>query len=430
MKRFANYQDVSEFLLNRLPMFSRQGPAALKPSLDNINQLLQSLGNPHLDYKVIHVAGTNGKGTVSHLLAGILQSQGFKVGLHTSPHYRDLRERMKVNGQMPPKDFVVEFTNEWYNLIEQIQPSFFEITVAMSFAYFSAIQVDYAVVEVGLGGRLDSTNVVNPLLSVITNISLDHTDLLGNTLQEIAAEKAGIIKPDKAVLIGERQIETTPVFEKIANGKNAPLYYADQICRVSVIDGDFLKTVFQVEIPRHKWKLEIDISGPFQELNLRTAFACVSVLEKSGIKWNVFQIKAFLKDFSKRISYMGRWQVLQSHPLILADSAHNAGGMLYILARLNEFPADKLHIILGFASDKKREEIFKQLPQKARFYFTQAAIPRALDAHILKKEAEAYGLLGNAYSSVAQAFDAAKSNSLIDEVIFIGGSIFVVAEIV
>ena len=430
MKKFETYEEVCDFLMLKLPMFTRQGPAALKPSLKKKKKLLESMGNPHQKYKIVHVAGTNGKGSVSHLLAGMLASQGYKVGLHTSPHYKDMRERMKVNGKLPEKDFVINFTNQWLPLIESLQPSFFEITVAMSFEYFAREQVDFAVIEVGLGGRLDSTNVVDPLLSVITNISLDHTELLGNTLEAIAGEKAGIIKKGKPVLIGERQEETTPVFNNIAIEHSSPLTYAEDICEIIIHFQDFQKTMFSVRIPGHQWKMEIDISGPFQDKNLRTAFAGLSLLEQEGMKWNLSKLKKYLKSFRSNVYYLGRWQVLDQCPMVLVDSAHNEGGMAYILAALKNHHQGRLHMVIGFAADKKREVIFNALPKNATYYFSKANIPRALDPQKLKEEAAEYNLYGNAYASVIEAYSAARQAAEDDDIIFVGGSIFVVAELV
>lgn len=430
MKRFAHYQAAVDYLLLHLPMFTRIGAAALKPSLDNIERLLQHLGNPHLQYKIIHVAGTNGKGTVSHLIAAMLQSQGLKVGLHTSPHYNDLGERMKVDGRLPDQNFILDFMNEHIQFIESLNPSFFEITVAMSFEYFAKEKVDYAVIEVGLGGRLDSTNVVKPLLSIITNISLDHTDLLGNTTAEIAVEKAGIIKNNTLVLIGERQIETTPVFTQIAVEKDAEIYFADELVVIKIRFQDLEHTDFEVDLPNHHWKISIDISGPFQENNFKTAFAALHLLEKNGFKWDVAKLKSFLKSFRKNVHYLGRWHVIHHHPLILVDSAHNAGGMAYILESIKNLTLNQLHIVIGFAADKKRAEIYQGLPKNAQYYFTKASIPRALDPEILMNEAMLFGLSGSAYYSVNEALDAAKLAASIDDLIFVGGSIFVVAEVV
>lgn len=430
MKQFETYEEVCDFLMLKLPMFTRQGPAALKPSLENIERLLAAMGNPHQKYKIVHVAGTNGKGSVSHLLAGMLASQGYKVGLHTSPHYKDLRERMKVNGQLPEKDFVINFTNQWLTLIESIQPSFFEITVAMSFEYFAREKTDFAVIEVGLGGRLDSTNVVDPLLSVITNISLDHTELLGNTIEAIAAEKAGIIKAGKPILIGERQEKTTSVFYNIAEQRRSPLTYAEDICEINIHHQDFENTMFTVRMPGHQWKMEIDISGPFQDKNLRTAFAGLWLLEQQGIKWNLSKLKAYLKSFRSNVYYLGRWQVLNQRPMVLVDSAHNEGGMAYILAALKNHHQGRLHMVIGFVADKKRASILNALPKNASYYFTKANIPRALDPQKLKEEATEYHLRGNAYASVADAYTAARQAAKDTDLIFVGGSIFVVAEIV
>lgn len=427
--KFRKFSEAETYLLQQLPMFSRVGAAALKPSLENIQALCRAIGDPQSNYKIIHVAGTNGKGTVSHLIAGILMSQGFKVGLHTSPHYKDLRERLKVNGKLPPKSFILSFLNKHKEIIDRIKPSFFEMTVAMSFAYFAKEEVDFAVVEVGLGGRLDSTNIVVPILSVITNISLDHTDLLGHTIPEIAAEKAGIIKPNVPVLIGERQEETSPVFESIALQKNALLSYAENIVSLKLEHSDLNSMSFKVTIDNNIEIFQIDISGPFQEKNISTAFAAMYLLEKQGIDINLQKVRLFFKDFRSKTKYIGRWQVIENQPLILVDSAHNIGGMHYILDQLHQMGLRQLHMVMGFVADKDREKILSSMPKNAHYYFAKANIPRGLDANVLAAEAQVIGLKGQAYSSVKEALEYAKVSASTTDLIFVGGSIFVVAEV-
>ncbi|HPN72076.1 MAG TPA: Mur ligase family protein, partial [Saprospiraceae bacterium] len=399
-RSFRNYSEVESFLLEQLPMFSRVGAAALKPSLANIENLCSAIGNPQNQYKIIHVAGTNGKGTVSHLVAGMLQSQGYTVGLHTSPHYKDLRERMKINGSLSSKRFVIDFMNENITLIEEIKPSFFEITVAMSFAHFAAKKVDFAVIEVGLGGRLDSTNIVQPILSIITNISLDHTDLLGNTIEAIAAEKAGIIKPGVPVLIGEQQTETDPVFNKIAAVNSSKMFYASDLVQMEVIENSLYGMQFRSKGVFENELFQIDISGPFQKHNLTTAFAAISLLQSHQILFDVAQLKAFLASFSKKVKYIGRWQIIGKNPLVLVDSAHNEGGMNYVLDQLALLGSGQLHFVIGFVSDKDRSKILPFLPKNAHYYFTKASIPRALDPFILKEEAFSYDLKGEVFMTV------------------------------
>ncbi len=428
-RKFRSYIAVETFLLEQLPMFSRVGAAALKPSLANIQNLCAAISNPQNQFKIIHVAGTNGKGTVSHLIAGMLQSQGYKVGLHTSPHYRDLRERMKINGSLPSKRFVVDFMNKNINLIEEIKPSFFEITVAMSFAYFAAQKVDFAVIEVGLGGRLDSTNIVDPILSIITNISLDHTDLLGNTIEAIAAEKAGIIKTGIPVLIGEKQVETDSVFQKIALEKQSPLHYASNLIEVEVQQTSLYGMQFKTKHVFENEIFQIDISGPFQKHNLTTACAAISLLQSQEIPFDIGKLKDFLVSFSKKVKYIGRWQIIGKNPLVLVDSAHNEGGMNYILKQLSLLGSGQLHFVIGFVSDKDRSKILPFLPQNAQYYFTKAAIPRALDPVILKEEALHYGLKGEVFLTVKEALKQAKDDAKKEDVVFVGGSIFIVAEV-
>ena len=430
ISKFRSFKEVETFLLMQLPMFSRVGAAALKPSLDNIYKLCALAGNPQKAYKIIHVAGTNGKGTVSHLIAGFLQSQGYKVGLHTSPHYKDLRERMKVNGRLPPKGFIVDFMNNFRSEIIEIQPSFFEITVVMSFSYFYAQNVDFAVVEVGLGGRLDSTNVVDPILSIITNISLDHTELLGGSIQEIAKEKAGIIKYGIPVLIGEQQNETTPIFEEVANKMSAMLTYAEDIMPLKILSSSLTSTNIELELRQKKIALNVDITGPFQFRNFTTAFAACSILIEKGVRFDEYLLASFFQHFRANTKYFGRWQVISKKPMVLVDSAHNEGGMHYVLNQLKMLHLDKLHIVIGFVADKNRKRILADLPKNALYYFAKADIPRGLDANILKNEAREFGLIGEACESVAAALQLAKKRAHENDLIFVGGSIFIVAEVI
>lgn len=413
-------------MFEKLPMFTRTGGAALKANLDNIAQLCTALGNPHLKYKVIHVAGTNGKGTVSHLLAAALQSQGYKVGLHTSPHYKDLRERFKVNGRLSTKSFVTRFVTQHQELIARIQPSFFEITVAMSFQYFAEQNCDYTVIEVGLGGRLDSTNIVRPILSVITNISKDHTEFLGDTYAAIAGEKAGIIKPSVPVVIGEYHEETAPVFIEIAKKNGSEISFAEDQIWIKNIHQTLFSTTFQ---DRNGLAYSIDISGPFQDKNINTAFASINELEKQGIQFERSKLRNTLKNFKSIMKYMGRWQVLQKSPTVLVDSAHNEGGMEYVLNMLNKHNYNQLHIVLGFVKDKDRTKILPMLPITATYYFVKADLPRGLPASDLQIECANFGLIGHAYTSVLEGFQSAKNNAKKEDLVFVGGSIFVVAEV-
>jgi dihydrofolate synthase / folylpolyglutamate synthase len=430
LAKIKTYSQANDYLLSKLPMFSRIGAAALKPNLDNITQLCNQLGNPQNNYKIIHIAGTNGKGTVSHLTAAMLISQGYKVGLHVSPHYRDLRERFKVDGKLAPKRFVIDFINSHSTVIEQIQPSFFEITVAMSFEYFKLCKVDYAVIEVGLGGRLDSTNIVKPILSVITNISYDHTDLLGNTLTQIAGEKAGIIKKEVPVIIGEYQSEVAEVFIAKANELDCQITFAEDVVQVGISEKDNFKTSVKGSIESvANLNFIIDLAGPFQDKNLITSLAILEFLYKKGVVKDIEKLLYKLKHFSITVNYKGRWQVLGKNPLIIADSAHNEAGLTHIIQRLKTMKKNKLHMVIGFVKDKKRVEILPKMPKDANYYFVQAQIPRALSAVDLQLEAKEFQLNGAFYPSVDEGLKAAKSNANKGDLIFVGGSIFVVAEV-
>lgn len=433
MNRPTKYEETLQYLYEQLPMFQRIGPAAFKKDLGNINALLKALGNPQQDFRAIHIAGTNGKGSVTHLLSSVLQAQGYKVGMYVSPHYRDFRERIKVNGALMARKSVVQFVETHRSLIENIRPSFFEITVAMAFDYFREQQVEVAVVEVGLGGRLDSTNVLSPLLSVITNISLDHQQFLGDTLPEIAGEKAGIIKPDTPVVIGETHPETQSVFLKKAENCRSPISFADQLWKVRLIDSDLTHSTFRVFRNGESVfeALQVNLRGDFQRLNLQTTLQAISVLrqtntltiDRNSIIDGFYQLK-------KLTRFIGRWQILGERPTVLADSAHNEGGLRLVLQQLQTLPYRQLHIVMGTVNDKEVEKVLDLFPKKAKYYFAKADVPRGMDARELQKKAIAFGLKGRAYSSVRNALRAAKRNAVPDDLIFIGGSIFVVAEVI
>ncbi len=419
------YQECLDYMFAHLPMYHRVGQVAYKKDLGNIKALCERLGNPQDQLRCIHVAGTNGKGTVSHLLAFALQQQGFKTGLYTSPHYQDFRERIKVDGHYIEKSFVRKFIADHQKAIEEIQPSFFEITVAMAFAYFVWRKTDYAIIEVGLGGRLDSTNIITPLLSVITNISLDHTDMLGNTLEAIAVEKAGIIKRGIEVLIGERQEETTAVFERIAKEKEAPLVYADQVLTV-VPKSD--------EKIRIDWKngksleLQTQLTAPYQLKNIATAFAAMTLLTQK-INLDFEKVRSQMDQFEQKVRYMGRWQVISRNPLVVADSAHNEGGLKYVFEKINSLPHQRLHIVTGMVNDKKTELVLHLYPKTAIYYFAKARIPRGKPAEMLRDEAAKEGLMGKAYTSTKKALAAALKKANREDIILITGSIFTVAEV-
>ena len=412
-------------------MYQRLGSAAYKKDLTNTIKLCESAGNPQNRIKTIHIAGTNGKGTTTHIIAGGLQAQGYKVGVYTSPHYKDFRERIKINGFYIPKSYIIDFLNRYSKDLEEIQPSFFEMTVAMAFLYFADEKVDFAVIETGLGGRLDSTNVINPLLAVITNISFDHQSMLGNTLPAIAGEKAGIIKNNIPVIIGERQKELEQIFINKAKEMSAQIHFATD--HIQIIETGFsqLKKSYTVVYNKHPWieNLSTDLTGPFQERNIITGMYALKLLSEK-ININIDKLKDFFPNLKSKTGYIGRWQVLGSDPMIIADSAHNEGGLKIIMNEIQDLKYKKLHMILGFVNDKELSTVLEFFPKNAIYYFAKANIPRGLDAELLKTESEKYGLLGNSYSSVRKAFAAAKIKAHADDLIFIGGSIFVVAEVI
>lgn len=415
-------------------MFQRIGPAAYKDNLDNTVKLDDFYSNPHRRYKTIHVAGTNGKGSVSHMLAAVLQAAGYKTGLYTSPHLKDFRERVRINGEMISTDEVTEWVEKFHinNEVWNIEPSFFELTVALAFDYFAQKQVDVAVVEVGLGGRLDSTNIITPEVSVITNIGLDHTVLLGDTLEKIAYEKAGIIKAGIPAIIGTTQTETRKVFEEVAALKLAPLFFADKEYSVSYgltdLDGNQLLSV-QKQGAKLFGQLKLDLKGMYQQHNLPAVLKAVELLR--DMDWNISDTHLLygLANTRKMTGLMGRWQVLGYNPLLVCDTAHNAEGMKEVVYQLKQTPFEKLHIILGLVKDKDPEDLLALLPKDAEYYFTMAAIPRAMEEKELARIASDFGLAGSTYSSVSKAFDTARSRAGANDIILVGGSTFVVAEI-
>lgn len=426
------YSETMDYLYSQLPMFQRVGKQAFKKDLTNITTLTAALDNPHQQFKSIHLAGTNGKGSTAFLLAAALQAQGLKVGLYVSPHYKDFRERIRINGELCSKSFVVEFTEKNKSLYEGIQPSFFEITVAMAFSYFAAEDVDIAIIETGLGGRLDSTNIINPLLSVITNIGFDHVEMLGNTLPLIAGEKAGIIKANTPVVIGKKQEETKPVFDTKANEVNSTIHYAADNWSVEEKKDDVDYTYFDIT---HRGELKysncaINIHGSFQAENLRTALAAIEVLENNNllpINWE--SVLQGWKELKSLTNYIGRWQIINTSPLAICDSAHNADGLRNVLAKIETMEYGKLHFVFGMVNDKSPEKVLTLLPKEAEYYFAKANIPRGLDAKTLQQKAAQYGLMGKAYTSVKIAYKQALENATINDLVYVGGSIFVVAEV-
>lgn len=404
-----NYPETLDYLFGQLPMYQRIGNAAYKANLDNTYYLSELLNHPEKRFKSVHIAGTNGKGSTSHMLASIFQEAGYKVGLYTSPHLKDFRERIKINGEMISENEVIDFVKEYKNEFEKIQLSFFEWTVGLAFHYFANQKVDIAIVETGLGGRLDSTNIVTPEVAVITNISMDHTQFLGDTLAKIAAEKAGIIKSTIPVVIGETQPAIKHVFIEKAKQLNAPIQFAD-------------------EYPTQEY--ESDLKGIYQQKNKKTVVATIQILQKLGWKIAANHIKKGLLNVVENTGLMGRWQVLNNQPLTVCDTGHNEAGIKLILAQLSKQQFEKLHVVLGVVNDKDITNILALLPNNAIYYFCQAKIPRALDVHTLAEKATAVGLSGKIFSTVEAAYQAARKNASTDDMIFIGGSTFVVAEVV
>lgn len=429
----STYPATLDFLYNQLPMFSHIGMGAFKKDLTNITALCEALGSPQNKFKSIHVAGTNGKGSVSHSLAAVLQQSGYKTGLYTSPHLKDFRERIRMNGEMVTKDFVTEFIQAHFDLVQKVQPSFFEITVAMAFEWFAIKEADISVIEVGLGGRLDSTNIIQPELSVITNISYDHQQLLGNTLREIAGEKAGIIKPGIPVVIGETQEETQAVFLEKAKTCHAPITFADQEREIKkqAYNGDrlVLEVSDKNENDHRLTTYELDLPGPYQKKNLLTTLSAIQKLKERH--WNITNedvLKA-ISSVKKLTGLRGRWEILGHHPLIIADVAHNMGGITEIMRRVKTLSYKQLHIVTGFVRDKPLDLVLPFFPEDAQYYFSNAPIPRALPSDQLAEIAAGYHLYGKHYDSVPGAFHAAKSNAAEDDLILVCGSVFVVAEV-
>lgn len=428
-----DYEAVLDYLYEKLPYYQRKGPAAYKGSLDNTLALDHLFDHPHRQFRSIHIAGTNGKGSVSHMLAAVLQKAGYKTALYTSPHLKDFRERIRVNGQMIPKAFVNDFVQRFLemNRVAALEPSFFELTVLMAFDYFSKEKVDVAVVETGLGGRLDSTNIITPELSVITNISMDHTALLGDSLGKIALEKAGIIKPFVPVVIGESHPQTAMIFEGIAAERHAPIQFADQLlkCDYAMVSAD-QKQLFNIKSAQGMVyeNLKVDLLGKYQSKNVCTLLCAVDQLNKK--KWAIQEneLRAGVEEAAKSTGLMGRWQLLGANPKIVADTAHNEAGIREVVAQLRQTPFRQLHMVIGMVNDKDIGAVLALLPREANYYFTNASLPRALPALQLMQMAAYFDLKGSAFPTVAEAVKQAKFNAGIEDLIFIGGSTFVVAE--
>ena len=426
------YKETIDYLYAQLPMFTRIGAAAYKKDLHNTIELCNALDNPQQHFKSIHVAGTNGKGSTCHILAAILQQAGYKTGLYTSPHVKEFGERIRINGQMVNENFVIEFVEKTKILTDKIEPSFFELTVAMAFEYFAKEKVDIAIIETGLGGRLDSTNVISPILSIITNIGYDHTNLLGNTLPEIAAQKAGIIKKDTPVVIGEVLPETYNIFVLEANEKNAQLYFAQSRFVAEYIEptGNLLFCNIKDNKTNTTEKLRLDLNGIYQAKNICTVLCAVDELRKQGYKIPEAVLHTALENVKPLTGMLGRWDILQHHPTVIQDVAHNADGIKQVLFQLkNNYPKAALHFVLGFVKDKDVEHVLELFPAAADYYFTNAHIPRALPHGQLQTMAALKNLTGQSFDDVNEAIAAAKTKAGEQDVIMICGSFYIIAEI-
>ncbi|HET8886326.1 MAG TPA: folylpolyglutamate synthase/dihydrofolate synthase family protein [Salinimicrobium sp.] len=402
------YQETVEWMFRQLPMYQQVGKSAYKNDLSNIIKLAAHLNNPQRQFKSIHVAGTNGKGSTSHMLASVFQEAGYKTGLYTSPHLKDFRERVKINGKEIPENYVIDFMQEHRKFFEENNLSFFEMSVGLAFDFFASEKVDITIIEVGLGGRLDSTNIISPELSIITNIGLDHTQILGDSLEKIAAEKAGIIKEGIPVVIGKTSPETKPVFEDFSNRKNAPIIFAE----------DYTDQIF-----------ESDLKGAYQKENKATVLQALAVLRDS---WKISDenIKSGLLKVVENTGLRGRWEVLQQHPKVIGDTAHNEDGLKWTLKQLLQEDFDSLHIVLGVVNDKDLSKILNLFPKWASYYFGKPDVPRGLEAENLRKSAAEFGLVGKSYPSISEAYVAALHHADLADVIYVGGSTFTVAEII
>jgi dihydrofolate synthase/folylpolyglutamate synthase len=429
-----NYEEVLEYLYEHLPYYQRKGPAAYKGSLDNTLALDILFEYPHHRFRTIHVAGTNGKGSVSHMLAAIFQKAGYKTGLYTSPHLKDFRERIRINGEMIPKPSVVDFVERFFRLNENrnLEPSFFELTVMMAFDFFASQRVEIAIIEVGLGGRLDSTNIITPELSVITNISLDHTALLGDTLGRIALEKAGIIKPEVPVVIGETHPQTSMIFEGKVAENHTTAVFADQLLRADYsmisLDGKQLFTIRNLDGVLFE-NLRIDLLGVYQSKNLCTMLTALFALQKLGWKISESDIRNGLENVTGLTGLAGRWQTIGFNPRIICDTGHNEAGIREVVSQLKTIPFRKLHFVLGMVNDKDIAGVLALLPKEAVYYFTKASIPRAMSEYHLMQMATYFGLNGASYEDVPSALIEARMYADKDDLIFVGGSTFVVAEV-
>lgn len=422
-----NYLETVNYLFNIAPVFEHIGASAYKEGLDNTYLLDEHFGHPHRKFKSIHIAGTNGKGSCSHTLAAILQNDGYKVGLYTSPHIMDFRERIKINGECISKEYVIEFVNQEKSLFEKIHPSFFEVTTALAFKYFAEQHVDYAIIEVGLGGRLDCTNIITPILSIITNISFDHTNFLGSTLEKIAKEKAGIIKPNIPVIIGETTNETKPVFKSCAENMNAEIIYADENDEIISFtmneDGGITYNTRSFGI------IQGELGGLYQKKNTNTILHAVRFLYNQHIIKNTGSINNGFYNVCRLTGLIGRWQKIGSNPSVICDTGHNVGGWTYISRQLQVQKYNKLHIVFGMVNDKDVDGVMCLLPKNAHYYFTKPQSKRAIPEKDIQRKAMTHGLAGDCYNDVPSAYTAAKKMATPDDMIFIGGSSYIVSDL-
>ncbi len=427
-----NYQETLDYLYSRLPVFQNIGARAYKPGLHTTQQLCNALGNPQNRYPTIHVGGTNGKGSTSHMLAAILQSAGYKVGLYTSPHLKSFTERIKVNGKEVEENFIVKFIADNLSNIDRSSPSFFEVTVAMAFSYFAECEVDVAVIEVGMGGRMDSTNIINPILSVITNVSFDHTQYLGDTLVKIAGEKAGIIKPNTSVVISEHNSETAPVFRSVAQELDAPIHFASESVAVDTIEtsnGQLCVYAKEVDGGFSYPALNLDLCGSYQLHNIKGVLTAVALLQEKGYTIQKEHVYEALRNVVKLTGLKGRWQQIGSKPLVYCDTAHNVAGLRETIGQLTSLKPKHFRFVIGFVGDKDIRSILPLFPLDATYYFTQPSNSRALPMEALQELAQNYGLKGNTYQTVDLALDAAIRDADSNDCIYVGGSTFVVADL-
>ncbi|MES2377324.1 MAG: folylpolyglutamate synthase/dihydrofolate synthase family protein [Bacteroidota bacterium] len=431
------YQQTIDYLYAQLPVFTRVGASAYKADLSNTIELCNRLDNPEHKFKSVHIAGTNGKGSTSHMLAAVLQVAGYKTGLYTSPHLKDFRERIRINGEMISEQGVVDFVAEHKQDFEEIQPSFFEMTVGLAFEFFANEKIDIAIIETGLGGRLDSTNIITPLLSVITNIGWDHMNILGDTLQLIAAEKAGIIKPNIPVIIGEKQEEVADVFIRKSEKENAPISFASELfnSKVKSQNSKGYNDLLEVEITpltTHYSSLttQLDLTGSYQLKNVKTVLSAVAELRRQGYTITDDHIKTALHQVKTLTGLHGRWETLSTNPLTICDTGHNPDGIEEVLKNIAGVQFDRLHFVIGMVNDKDSSKVLSMLPKDAIYYFCRPDIPRGLEAESLKEKAESFGLPGGVYTSVKAALASAQKAATNTDLVFVGGSTFVVAEVV